>query len=98
VAGGKQAGLAVAKGAPNKDVAFTFLNWWVQQAELQAEWTKALTYPTPNKKVSDLLPPEILAGLPYSPSHAQPIQIDAQYTADHQDEIQRAFQEFLTGS
>lgn len=98
VAGGKQAGLAVAKGAPNKDVAFTFLNWWVQQAELQAAWTKALTYPTPNTKVADLLPPEILAGLPYSPTHPQPLLVDAQFTSDNQDKLQKAFQEFLTGS
>jgi putative spermidine/putrescine transport system substrate-binding protein len=98
VGGGAQAGLAVAKGAPNADVAFTFLNWWVQQADLQAEWTKTLTYPTPNTKVNALLPPNILAGMPYAPNHTQPVPTDAEYSFQHQAEIQRAFQQFLTGS
>jgi putative spermidine/putrescine transport system substrate-binding protein len=98
VAGGKQAGLAVPKGAPNADLAFTFLNWWSQQPELQAKWTESLTYPTPHKDVPGLLPKEISNGLPYSPSHAQPILVDAEYTAEHQEELQKAWQEFLTGS
>lgn len=98
VTGGSQSGLAVVKGAPNADVAFTFLNWWVQQADLQAKWTEALSYPTPNTKVNALLPANILAAMPYAPNHTQPVITDQQYTYAHQTEMQQAFQQFLTGS
>lgn len=91
-------GLAVAKGAPNKDVAFTFLNWWLQQPELQADWTSALTYPTPNKKVNELLAPNVLAAMPSAPNHPKPVLQDAEFAFTHQAEEQRAFQQFLTGS
>ena len=93
-----QGGLAVAKGSPNADLAFTFLNWWVQKADLQAEWTSALTYPTPNKKVNSLLTPTVLAAMPFAPNHTQPVLEDAEWTFEHQTEEEKAFQQFLTGS
>jgi len=93
-----QGGLAVAKGSPNADLAFTFLNWWVQQAQFQADWTSALTYPTPNKKVNSLLSPGVLAAMPFAPNHTQPVLEDAEWTFEHQTEEEKAFQTFLTGS
>ena len=93
-----QGGLAVAKGSPNADLAFTFLNWWVQQAQFQADWTSALTYPTPNKKVNSLLSPAVLAAMPFAPNHTQPVLEDAEWTFEHQTEEEKAFQTFLTGS
>lgn len=93
-----QGGLAVAKGSPNADLAFTFLNWWVQQAQYQADWTSALTYPTPNKKVNSLLSQDVLAAMPFAPNHTQPILEDAEWTYEHQTEEEKAFQTFLTGS
>ena len=93
-----QGGLAVAKGSPNADLAFTFLNWWVQQAQYQADWTSALTYPTPNKKVNSLLSPAVLAAMPFAPNHTQPVLEDADWTFQHQTEEEKAFQTFLTGS
>ena len=93
-----QGGLAVAKGSPNADLAFTFLNWWVQQAQYQADWTSALTYPTPNKKVNSLLSPAVLAAMPFSSQHPTPVLEDAEWTYEHQTEEEKAFQTFLTGS
>jgi len=95
---GAKGGLAVAKGSPNADLAFTFLNWWIQQATLQAEWTSALTYPTPNTKVSALLSPTVLAGMPYAPNHTQPVQQDPEWSFQHLTDEEKAFQQFLTGS
>jgi putative spermidine/putrescine transport system substrate-binding protein len=93
-----QGGLAVAKGSPNADLAFTFLNWWVQQAQYQADWTSALTYPTPNKNVNALLSPAVLAAMPFAPNHTQPVLEDAEWTFEHQTEEEQAFQTFLTGA
>jgi spermidine/putrescine-binding protein len=98
VAGGGSAGLAVAKGSPNAQLAFTFLWWWIQQAQLQADWTTALTYPTPNKQVNSLLAPDILAAMPGAPNHAKPVNIDPEFSYQHQADEQRAWQQFITGS
>jgi putative spermidine/putrescine transport system substrate-binding protein len=92
----KGGGLAVVKGAPNADLAFTFLNWWVQQAELQAKWSETLTYPTPNKKVASLLPKPILDALPAG-DHPKPVVIDPEWSFQNQDALKQAFQQFLTG-
>jgi spermidine/putrescine-binding protein len=92
----KGGGLAVVKGTPNADLAFTFLNWWVQQAELQAKWSEALTYPTPNKKVPSLLSKTILDALPAG-DHPKPVVIDPEWSFQNQDAMKQAFQQFLTG-
>jgi putative spermidine/putrescine transport system substrate-binding protein len=57
-------GFVVPKGAPDPQVAFAYLNWLAQHPINQAEWTKALTYPTPAKTLASLLPKSIANALP----------------------------------
>ncbi len=57
-------GFVVLKGAPQAEAAFEYFYWLAQHPENQAEWTKAITYPTPAKTLASLLPKAVAAALP----------------------------------
>src|SRR5215467_11956033 len=94
---GKGGGIGVAKNAPDRDVAFAFIDWWLQQDSLQAQWMSIITYPAPSKKAYDLLDPKIAALMPYSTSHTLPISVDPVWQYDNLKKEEAAFQQFLTG-
>lgn len=87
-------GFAVPKGAPNKDVAWAFMSWVADHPQNQADWTKVLTYPTPTKDLATLVTPEVAAALPNS---SRTTNINGLWVAQHSAEIQKAWQQFLTG-
>lgn len=86
-------GYAVPKGAPNADVAFAFIKWLAQHPEQQAKWTEALTYPTPTTQLLDIIDEEIAAALPAA---HDPCTIEGLPLAEQTDEMQAAWQAFLT--
>jgi putative spermidine/putrescine transport system substrate-binding protein len=87
-------GYAILKDAPHKQAAYEFFRWLAAHPEAQAEWTKALTYPTPTNQLDSLIPAEISAALPVA-AHATIL--DSQWLAQHQGEMQKAWQGFLGG-
>jgi spermidine/putrescine-binding protein len=86
-------GWSVPKGAPDRDVAFAFLKWVAEHPEQQAKWTEQLTYPTPTKKLLDLVPADIAADLPAAHDPAVIPNIEL---AKQSAELQKAWQAFLT--
>lgn len=90
-------GWVIPKNAPDKDVAFAFLNWFATQAKAQAEWTKAAAAVVPNKKVPSMLTPAEKSSLPAANgTHSVPA-VD-QWGAVHSTEIAKDWQHFLTGT
>jgi len=94
---GKGGGIGVAKNAPNRDVAFTFIDWWLKQDSLQAQWMTLITYPAPSQAAYKLLAPNIAAMMPYSTSHTLPVSVDPVWQYDNLKKEEAAFQQFLTG-
>ena len=94
---GKGGGIGVAKNAPNKDVAFAYLDWWLKQDSLQAQWMTVITYPAPSSAAYKLLSPDVVALMPYSTSHELPISVDPVWQYDNLKKEEQAFQTFLTG-
>jgi spermidine/putrescine-binding protein len=93
---GKGGGIGVAKNAPDRDVAFAYIDWWLQQDSLQAQWMTVITYPAPSQSAYKLLAPNIAALMPYSNSHALPISVDPVWQYDNLTKEEQAFQTFLT--
>jgi putative spermidine/putrescine transport system substrate-binding protein len=89
-------GLVVMKDAPNQDAAFEYIKWILEHPENQAKWSEALTYMTPTKQLNDLVDPEVAAALP-SAHEEEVIVEDDEWLVEHNEEIQKAWQEFLAG-
>jgi putative spermidine/putrescine transport system substrate-binding protein len=87
-------GLVVLKDAPNQDAAYAYLKWIAEHAQNQANWTKALTYPTPTKELLNLVPKEIADALPAA--HEVNKQ-DDKWISDNTTQLQKAWQGFLAG-
>ena len=94
---GKGGGIGIAKNAPDRDVAFAYIDWWLKQDSLQAQWMTVITYPAPSQNAYKLLSPDIAALMPYSSSHAAPISVDPVWQYDNLKKEEQAFQTFLTG-
>lgn len=88
-----EGGYAVPKGAPNADVAFAFMEFVARNHDAQAQWTNALTYPTPSKYLLDNIPPEIADALPAA---HDPVVIPGKPLAEQTPEMQAAWQAFLS--
>jgi len=87
--------IVVLNDAPNKDLAFKYLEYYATHAQQQADWAKALPYGMANKDVAGLLPKDVADALP---SSHDTVKIDPTWFADHQTEISKRWQEFLAGS
>ena len=88
-------GLVVLKGAPNKEAAFKYIEYYATHAQQQADWAKVLPYGMAHKDVASLLPKEIADALP---SSHDVVRIDPTWFAQNQEEISKRWQEFLTGA
>jgi putative spermidine/putrescine transport system substrate-binding protein len=89
-------GLVVMKDAPNQAAAFEYIKWLLEHPESQAKWSEALTYMSPTKQLNDLVDPEVAAALP-SAHEDEVIVEDDEWLVEHNEEIQKAWQEFLAG-
>ncbi|MCO5092174.1 extracellular solute-binding protein [Bosea sp. (in: a-proteobacteria)] len=90
---GVDGGWLVPKGAPNKDVAFIFLDWFGRQHAGQAAWTTALTYPTPSKELASRIAPEIANSLPVG---KDVVIISGPLQAQQSKDMRAAWQKFIT--
>lgn len=88
-------GLVVLKAAPNKDAALAYIKWIATHPEAQAGFTKTVSYPTPSKKLKELLDPGLYEAMPNGHNVAPE---DDAWLVDHMPEVQKKFQEFLAGN
>ncbi|MBN9243235.1 MAG: extracellular solute-binding protein [Mesorhizobium sp.] len=87
-------GLVVLKDAPNKAAALAYVRWIGEHAEAQAGFTKAISYPSPSKKLKDLLDPALYDALPTGHNVAPE---DDAWLVKNMPEVQKKFQQFLAG-
>jgi putative spermidine/putrescine transport system substrate-binding protein len=89
---------AVAKGAPNKDLAMKFLAE-ISKPQYQAEFTKYITYGPTNKKAYDLgtIEPSYAKQLPSYPDNAaKQLVIDLDWYIKFEEKAAAAYQNMLT--
>jgi putative spermidine/putrescine transport system substrate-binding protein len=89
---------AVAKGAPNKDLAMKFLAE-ISKPQYQAEFTKYITYGPTNKKAFDLgtIDAAYAKQLPSYPENAaKQLVIDLDWYIKHEADAAAAYQNMLT--
>ena len=85
----------VAKGAPNRRIAWEFIQF-CSQAKPQAEWATRLYYGPSNPDAFALIPPEIARQLPTYPDHVRVrAEQDADWLADHADAMEERFTRWL---
>lgn len=87
--------IVVLQDAPNKDLAFKYMEYYATHAQQQADWAKVLPYGMASKDVAGLLPKDVADALP---SSHDTVKIDPTWFADHQAEISKRWQEFLAGA
>jgi putative spermidine/putrescine transport system substrate-binding protein len=89
---------AVAKGAPNKDLAMKFLAE-ISKPQYQAEFTKYITYGPTNKKAYDLgtIEPSYAKQLPSYPANAaKQLTVDLDWYIKFEEKASAAYQNMLT--
>jgi putative spermidine/putrescine transport system substrate-binding protein len=89
---------AVAKGAPNKDLAMKFLAE-ISKPQYQAEFTKYITYGPTNRKAYDLgtIAVDYAKRLPSYPDNAaKQLTIDLDWYIKYEDKASAAYQNMLT--
>lgn len=89
---------AIAKGAPNKDLAMKFLAE-ISKPQYQAEFTKYITYGPTNKKAYDLgtIDPAYAKQLPSHPDNAaKQLPINLDWYIKHEAAASEAYQNMLT--
>jgi putative spermidine/putrescine transport system substrate-binding protein len=87
-------GWMIPKGAPDLAAAYAFLKWVADHPKNQAEWTSALTYPTPTSQLSKLVSPAVAA---YLPAGHNPYPYAGDWFYTHPTQVQNAWQSFLAG-
>lgn len=88
-------GLVVIKGAPHKEAAFKYIEFYATHPHAQADWAKVLPYGMASKEVASLLPKATADALPSSHDATH---IDPSWFAQNEKEIAKRWQEFLTGA
>jgi putative spermidine/putrescine transport system substrate-binding protein len=87
-------GWMIPKGAPNLAATYAFLKWIAAHPKNQAEWSDALTYPTPTSQLTKLVPANVAAFLPAS---FHPYAYTGTWFYTHATQVQNAWQSFLAG-
>jgi spermidine/putrescine-binding protein len=87
--------IVVLKDAPNKDLAFKYMEYYATHPQQQADWAKVLPYGMASKDVASLLPADVADALP---SSHDSVRIDPSWFADHEAEIAKRWQEFLASA
>ena len=90
--------LAIAKGAPHKELAMKFLNE-ISKPQYQADLTKYITYGPANKKAYDLpvLTPEYAKTLPsYAANAAMQLPINLDWYIKNEARANDLYQNMLT--
>ena len=89
----------VVEGSPRKEAAFKFLEWVATHPEAQAKWAEATGYSVPHPKAFDYLDEETQRRLADYPDNLQQLaRLNYAWYVEHQEEINKRWQEFLQGS
>jgi putative spermidine/putrescine transport system substrate-binding protein len=89
-------GWVVPAGAPNADLALTFIGWWGKQQQAQANWLKVIGAVVPGKDVASLVSKATADTLPTAHGvHAVPAFDN--WGALHSQEIAKDWLSFLAG-
>lgn len=87
--------IVVLKDAPNKDLAFEYLEFYATNPAAQAAWASVLPYGMASADLAGVLPFAVADALPSS--HAA-VRIDPAWFAAHQKDVSTRWQEFLTSA
>lgn len=88
--------LVVAKGAPNKDLAWKYIQFAID-AKRQAEFATKLAYGPSNPEAFKYIPAEIAAQMPTNPDNAKvAILQDNEWYADNVGKVQERFTQWLS--
>jgi putative spermidine/putrescine transport system substrate-binding protein len=88
---------AVPKGAPNAKAAQALLAMWILDLEGQKKFTEKYVYPTAIKSLPlSAYGADLRGWLPLGDNLKNTITPDAEYLADHADEVSKTFNDWLT--
>lgn len=88
--------IVVVKDAPNKDVAFQYLEYYATHPEQQAKWSSTTSYGVANPKALDEITPEAQVWLPES--HLDDlVQGDIQWWIEERDSLIRRWRQVIGG-
>jgi putative spermidine/putrescine transport system substrate-binding protein len=88
--------LVVPKGAKNREAAFRLMNFILNNDQAAVNWMTETTYAISNNSAARLMPPEVAATLPTSPSmQGKYFRKDFQWWADNQSNVVVRFQQFI---
>jgi putative spermidine/putrescine transport system substrate-binding protein len=86
------------EGGPNPEGAWQFLEWFAKNAEAQAQWATEMQYSPANPDAFDHMDEEVAVRLADYPENFEQLVVpDWQWYADHFDEIERRWNEFIAG-
>ena len=90
------AGWGIAKDAPNSDVAYRFLDFWMTRPEAHLAFYKTFFYGTAHKDVVGLMGEADLALYFATPDNlAGQIPMDAEWIGQNREEVSRTYANFL---
>jgi putative spermidine/putrescine transport system substrate-binding protein len=88
--------LAVPKGAKNKEAAFRLMNFILNNDQAGVNWMKDTTYTISNTHATALMPPDIAAQLPTSPTmNGKYFQKDLNWWGENFESVSVRFQQFI---
>lgn len=77
---------AIAKNAPNRDLAYEFLNFFMERPDAHLEFSNAVVYDTSNKLATAQLPPEELKNRSTAAENlAEQVPTDFEWIATHME-------------
>jgi putative spermidine/putrescine transport system substrate-binding protein len=86
----------VVKGAPNRDAAFAYLEWYATHPEAQADWATVLGYGVSHEQAVQSLSEDLRRWLPTNPENlSQSIPEDAGWWVENRESVERRWREFL---
>jgi putative spermidine/putrescine transport system substrate-binding protein len=88
--------LAVPKGAKNRDAAFRLMNFILNNDQAAVNWMTETTYAISNDSAAKLMPAEVAATLPTSPSmQGKYFRKDFQWWGENLNSVVVRFQQFI---
>jgi putative spermidine/putrescine transport system substrate-binding protein len=88
--------LVVPKGAKNRDAAFRLMNFILNNDQAAVNWMTETTYAISNNAAAKLMPPDVAATLPTSPSmQGKYFRKDFQWWGENMNNVVVRFQQFI---
>ncbi len=92
------ASFAVPAGAPNKEAAFAFISWWMDQAQAQGEYMNRAFYGEPNPKAFEFTQPGLIEKVSTSAGNFEKlVQPDLKWVEEHQADAVARWTDWIQG-